>query len=602
MSPSRWGVSILLAACLLSVAVPALARRSVASQQLDIARSLLEQAAFLDALASAESALRADSDLIGATVVKALAYEGLGAFDVAEALLTAFAAEAPDAATRLGVGDTLARVQGRPADEGLPTEEQLNRFIADDDPDPWLDRVDRAIDVGRCEAAAAAAAELTFWRRAEPGSWTRAGAAARCAGDYRRAVLAYRRYGELGGQDPQIADVLASLEEGLATVEVAVTLQEGSGEPVLRLDLGGERITPNGLDHRLRFADLSIGLPMTLTVAGRGLGTETIELEPLAPGEVRSLDVAPTWIGLGTVRLVDYLPGGLEVTLRAPAGELTAVPGGSFEVTAGTVVAVISTDKGSLERAIEVQNGQTVDLDPTSHLPSALTVVDLPAGSQVRLFVEGEGGDTEQRVQIPFEVGGFDPETGLRLAPPRRFWSLPGGSGTLFVEHPVLGSGRTPIALISGESNAITFAWKAMDGLPGLRARYRDWQARRAIAESGRQRTAALGAASAVLAGLGGGLLVGGAIAGGQAEALRLDLDNRFDNNECTDDQGGVLQSCREDQGAVRQGQQARDGLAVAGSITVGVGAVGFGITIAMGATTRAALAEVGDWEPFPRE
>ena len=595
-----WGLTLLTLLAWLPGS--AMARRSVAEQQLAISRVQVEEAAFLDALASAESALRAEPTLTEAIVVKALAYEGLGAFDVAGRLLAAYASDQPEEAGRLGVGDAMARVGGRSNQAGLPTAEQLAAFIADDDPAPWLERVDRAIDQGRCEAAAAAAAELTFWRATELASWTRAGAAASCASDYRRAVLAYRRYRDLGGQDPQVTEVVNSLLGNLATVDVVVTLAEGSGEPVLWLDLAGERVEPAPVDDRLRFADLTIGLPLTLTVAGRGLSTETLAIEPLTPEELRALEVAPTWIGLGAVRLVDYAPEGLEVTLRTPAGQLTAAPGGSFEVTAGAVVAVVTTDKGSLEQQLQVGDGETVDLDPTSDLPAALTVVDLPAGSQVRLFVEGDGGDRDQTVPVPFEVGSLDPDTGLRLAPPRRFSSLPGGTGTLFVEHAVLGSGRTPIALMSGESNAITFAWKAMEGLPGLRARYKDWQARRAIAESGRRHTAGLGAASAVLAVVGGGLLAGGAIAGGQAETLRLDLAERFNSDRCADDAGGVLQACRDDQQDVASGQQARDGLAIAGSITMGVGVIGFGVTIAMGATTRAAVVEVGDWEPFPRE
>jgi hypothetical protein len=415
-------------------------------------------------------------------------------------------------------------------------------------------------------------------------------------------VLAYRRYTELAGQDPQIAEVLASLAGNLATVEVLVSLEDGSGEPVVWLDLVGERIEPTSNGDRLLFADLTIALPLTLTVAGRGLSTETHPIEPLAPGQTRQLEVAPTWIGLGTVRLTDYPEDALAVTLRTPAGELSAAPGGSFEVTAGTVVAVVATDRGSLEQPLEVADGQTVDLDPLENLPAALTVVDLPAGSEVRLFVEGAVGDAEQAVSMPFEVGGLDPETGLRLAPPRRFASLPGGVGTLFVEHPTLGGGRTPIALVAGESNAITFAWKAMEGLPGLRARYKDWQTRRAIAESGRKRTAAMGVVSGVLAALGGGLLVGGAVAGGQAETLRLDLAERFNSGECKDASGGVLSQCRDDQQAFSDLQRTRDGLAVGGAITAGVGVVGFGITVGLGATTRAAEAEVGDWEPFPRE
>lgn len=492
------------------------------------------------------------------------------------------------------VDDALLRLGSLSGGAAAAAEVARAAFLPAQDPAPYLARAELALDAGRCQAARADTAELTWWRPDLANHWRLAGAAARCTGDSRAAVLAYRRYRGLGGGEAEVLRVLEALEASLAAVTVAVTLEADSREPHLALDLPGETLRATPGEGGWRFADLPVGQPLTLRVAGRGLQEEVQEIAALGPGEQRQLAVAPRWIGLGTVRLAEDAVPGLDVQLQTGAGEAVAAAGASYEVTAGRVTATVSSEHGRLEVSLEVADGALVDFDPSSHRPASLTVVDLPAGSAVRLFVEGVvDADAEVRAGTPVQVGTLDPATGVRLAPPRRFDSLPGGAGTLFVEHATLGSARAPVALVAGESNALAMPWKAMGGLPAVRARYQDWNNRRALAEAGGQRARAMAVVAAVLGGVGGALLGGSAGARQDALALNASLDARSDAGGCVDG------SCADDQAAVQERLELHRALVGIGAAGAGAAGISVGITVGLDGQTRRAIAEVGEWEPF---
>ena len=477
-----------LASLLLLSLIPGLAAAgpTVAEKQIETALAHISDGQFLQALVASESAQRADESLVAAWYAKALAYEGLGHPGLGRRLLDAFVEADPDRAAQLNTDRATERMEARFATAGLQVASPPDGFLAPDDPAPYGERVRRNIESGRCAAALASAQEITWWRPTQRDGWSLLGGAWQCAGDPRRAVVAYRQYIALKGRDAEVAAALATLQQGLASIVVTLTLAEGSAQPVLFLDLADERIEPVWEESVARFVDLSYGVTSRLTVAGRGLAAEEHAVPALGPGVTHELAVAPVWIGLGQVRLTEHAPELCSTVLRTAGGEVQATPGGTHEVTAGTVTAVVTTEHGSLDTGLEVADAALVDFAPEDHLPAAVTLVEVPSGSDVRLFVEGsEGRETEVVASLAGEVGTLHDGTGVFLAPPHRFDSLPGGAGTFFVEHPTLGAGRTGVVLRAGEANAVTFAWKSMEGVAIVRARYEDWRGRRAIAEGG---------------------------------------------------------------------------------------------------------------------
>ncbi len=560
---------------------------SVAEEQLVHAEDRLGDGLYLDALGLAESALRADGTLAEATFLKALAYEGLEEPRLARSQLEAYRSTGG----ARDVVDALARVTGSGAAEA-PADWRTT-FRPAQDPAPYLARADAALAAGQCGVARAATDELTWWRPDVAAHWRAAGASARCTGDARAAVLAYRRYEALGGREAEVLAVAAGLRENLASLDINVGLEAGRGEPRAELVVPGDLLQPSGAE--LRFEDLPAGEVLELRLGGRGLEAQVLKVEPLGPGERRVVEASLAWIGVGTLRLAEDTLPGLEAHLLEGAGERALIAGAEVEVTAGDAIVRVRSPHGTLDVALSVPDGATVDFDPAEHRPASLTVVDLPAGAAMRLYIEGNvDADADVEVATPSQVGALDAGTGVRLAPPRRFGSLPGGTGTLFVEHPTLGGGRAPVALVAGEANALAVPWKAMEGLPAVRARYEDWRARRAIAEARVGRAEGLAVLSAVLGGAAAGLLAGSAASRADALERNESLDVRFDAGECADG------ACSEDQAAV---QRRLDAHRVLLGVGAGVGAAaGVTLVVTVGGAVqgRRALVEVGDWEPFP--
>ena len=191
---------------------------------------------------------------------------------------------------------------------------------------------------------------------------------------------------------------------------------------------------------------------------------------------------------------------------------------------------------------------------------------------------------------LPPDVGVIDPDTGVRIAPVRNFDSLPGGVGTLVVEHATLGDDRVEVVLEAGALNAHTFDWKPLPGVKLVAERYGEWQQAQVQMRRARGRTVALGVASGVLAAVGGGLLVGALVADGQADDAR---DRAVDAFDAGDSAG--LTSAMEDFDAARD-----RGLAFKVSSGVGFGLAGTGLALTFGSAgaARKGAAGVGAWKP----
>ena len=573
-----------------------------ARRQIDFARGELADATPERALKSAESALRLCPTCYEAMVVKALAYEALGNVKLAESLLLTYVEFVGPAAASQEATSNLARIQAelaRPPDERrrrprvAKTTEVTQEGGSGLEPGPIRERVEAALRAGRCQAARSAAAELTMATPDEAEGWRLAGDAARCSGDLREAVLAYRRYRSKGGAEASVIEMIAGLAESLGTIEVTLRLAEGSGIPVVRLSVEGDELSPvTSGPALLRFSDLPVGVATRLSIAGRGLLAEHRDVEPLSPGVVHSLEVAPTWIGLGTIRIADHDPALCRTTLLTTDDEVMAAPGASIEVTVGEVRAFVENDNGSLEVPLELAAGAEVDFDPARHLPASLTVVDLPAGAAVRLFVEtSDGSSMERALSLPSDRGRIDPETGVRLAPPATFQSLRGGRGGLFATHPRLGDAPLTLILESGGVNAATYPWRQLEGVPAVSAAYDSWRTRDRIARASQTRTAALAVVSAVLAGAGVGLVLG-------SEAQRAPLVQAKKDGIAATRGLGDAEALGQAQQAHRSAEQAYRGLLLGGAVGLGLGGAGLVVTIVSGRSGREARLEAGPWDP----
>ncbi len=575
-----------------------------AARQLDFARSELDAGKPDRALKSAESALRLCPTCYDAMVVKALAYESLGDDLLAESLLLAYRELVGEEAADPQLEEHLRRIRATrgerhrtraatpPVVDAGPMDVVASP-VADLDPQPYRERVRDALGLGQCLVAQSAASELVSVAPAEAEGWRLAGDAARCSSDMRAAVLAYRRYVDRGGTEPSVLEMIDALASNLGVVSVHLTLAEGSAVPIVRLDTGEEHLSPFAASaDELRFHDLPVASPLTVALAGRGLEALRWEVPGLAPGETHVIEAAPAWIGLGHVQISAHDPALCRTTLYTSDDLVVVGPGERAEVTAGAVIAQVDNDNGVLDVPLEVTPDDVVEFAPERHLPASLTVVGLPAGSEVRVFVEtGSGEVVEQTTSLSPEVGEIDEESGVRLAPPHKFLSLRGGSGGVFVSHPVLGDAPASLVLETGAVNAATYPWEALAGVPKVSLAYLDWQEQVTAARRLQQRTSALAVVSSVLAAAGVGLLIGAAVEDGKITRASEDGLNAAD-------EAALEEAWQGSQAAVR----ARAGLLVGGSVGVGLGGAGLVVTFATGGRARQAAAEVGPWNPAELE
>ncbi len=583
------GVALLLAGRRRRLALPALllllAGSAAAEEPVD---PLAEASAALDAGRWEQALLLAGPETLGERASRALLIQGLAleALDQRPAAASFFKAireltPSPEVLAEAHAGIERTRQALHPAPGDGPARANAPTL------DGLRERLEAHMEAGHCQAARATAWEATWWRPDLAESWRLTGTAARCLRKTRDAVLAYRRYAELGGTDTGVLDLTEDLASRLGVLEVSVLQPEGEQAPSsMLLELpGADPVAGTAAAGTGRLLDLPLDQPMTLRVSALGRAPVTTDLEPLAEGERRALEVSLPWVGTGTVRISDHPPDRCRTTILAEAGPAPSPPGSEHAVTAGTLVLRIEAAEGTSEVSFELTPGQLLEIDPTRHLPAALTVAEVPAGSELRVFVEGpDGTGVQQRARLPRLEGTFDPETGVRLAPPARLESLAGGSGGLFVDHPSLGQGNTTVTLVAGEVNVATFDWRALEGVPAVRTRYQGWLASRAEAQLRADRGRRQQVAGAVLAGVGLALMGGAGATWGGLSATRRAAEPGADLDE--------LQATNQ---ALRP---LFVGLAAGGGVALGLG----GVQIGLGghARTQAGreLEAIGPWDP----
>ena len=582
-----------------------------AQRQAGFARDELREGHYDRALKSAESALRLHPALYEALVLKALAYEGLGDLDLARSLLLAYqemtglsalpedaarARERIDAALTGQQAERVGRRQGRVATVDSDGATRVEVAPLDLDPEPYRARSQLALKGGQCSAALAAAVELTRADQSKPDGHRLLGDAYRCSQAFRPAVLAYRRYLELGGADPNVRDLLDQLASSLATVEVHIAVDDPDVVPRVQVELDGERIDPTSRDRTsARFEDLGTAQAGQLVVAGRGLLAEVVELEPLGAGETRQVEVTPAVVGLGTVALGPFDSKTTTVTVHTPDEAVELVPGAVRVITAGDFEVGVETELGGVRIPLHVAAGGQTSFEPSRHLPAGLTLAGLPAGSEVLVFVENPSGATVERtLRIPQERGQIDVGSGLRLAPETQVDSLFGGKGGVFVSHPNLGERNLEVVLENGAWTGVQFDAAAMPGAAPIGQAWETWR------QGSDVRKKELRGASGAFAVISGVLLGGGAALVGLSQyAANQRIKPQLLCDAWTAHDGSYAGPACDEAGAIRRQQEA---LLVAGSAAVGVGLAGVTVSVVFGVNSRKAGDRAGAWDPWDIE
>lgn len=591
-----------------------------AGRQIDFAEDELRAGKFDAALKSAESALRLNPTLYDAFVLKALAYEGLGNPALAESLLVAYqelTKEIEDDPRVVPALERLRAARSEPARRGRtappqttevtdpesgggkasPTEVEQDagaETVASLDPAPYRQRVEEALDAGQCAAARAAASEFVLAQPRLPDGYRFLGDAARCDGRTREAVVAYRRYKELGGAEASVDLMLRGLSASLASIVALVELPSNDVVTHAALTLPTELLlAPPRSGGTFEFEDLPTGHGLVLRITGKGLRPTDVDISALAPGERREVPVAVEYIGLARVRVAEHDPSLCVTTLLTPDGDIAAASGSDSEVTAAEVVALVSGQYGEIEVALDVAPGAVVGFDPSPWVPTAITVVGVPSGSTLRVFVEGlEGALMEREIQVPIGLGTLDSQSGVMIAPPQRLDSLIGGVGGVFVEHPGLGEGNAAVVLEPGAANATTFGWRDLPGVNSVELAYHEWLDRRAQVRKRADATTSIFA----------GLAIGSGIASGILWALAADAGTTADGSKSL-----ALTSADADAPDIAEiegyrleyeaAAERRRGAITGGSITAGIAGAGLVLSITFGTKGRRDVADLGAWD-----
>ena len=582
-----------------------------AERQADFARDELREGRYDRALKSAESALRLDPSRYEALVLKALAYEGLGDLDLARSLLLAYGEVSGVAELPEDVASALQRIeaallgrrqerterrQGRVTIGGQQETPPVEAAPLELDPGPYRERSQLALRGGQCSAALAAAVELSRAAPSEPDGHRLLGDAHRCMQAHRPAALAYRRYLELGGSDPNVADLLDQIQGSLATLDVSLVVQDPDVVPLVQIELDGERIDPTRRDRATaRFDDLGTGRPATVVVAGRGLLAEVVELEPLRSGETRSVEVAPAVVGLGTVALGSFDPKTTTVTVYTADEAVALQPGGERVVTAGDLEIGVQTAVGAVRIPLHVEAGGRAELEPSRHLPAGLTLAGLPAGAEVLIFVENpSGAAVERTLLIPPERGRIDVVSGLRLVPETQVDSLFGGRGGVFVSHPQLGERNLEVVLENGAWTGVQFDAAGMPGAAPIGQAWETWR------RGGQAQATELRGASRALAVVSGVLLGGGAAALGLAQyAANRRIEPELLCKTWSAHDGAYDGAACAEALAVRRQHEELLGV---GSAAIGVGLAGVSVSVVFGVKAKRTGDGTGAWDPWAAE
>jgi len=461
------------------------------------------------------------------------------------------------------------------------------------------DELRKQIESSQCEAARRRIQEqLEKWPNS-PDLWRLLGDAERCLGETRSAVLAYRRFEDLGSADPTLTLLLQSLRANLAVLDVELTVVTPEDEsaahtrPNVFLKHLDELLVPTWTSPFVaHFEDLppSVGLQL----GSHGLGFVSSEQDVLAldPGTVTKVELTPQWVGVGELLLASAAAEGLVVTAALPWGETQLSAQTPVPVSAGIVVVECKTELGSTQIEIDVHSDERRLFSPAISLPASLKVTGLPAGASLRLYVEGPGAMavTQEFTTSP-DVGSIDPSTGVRMGPPQDFKSLPGGTGGLFVSHRILGTGVQEVVLAAGERNAVTFKWRELAGVKAVSKAHQDWLSRDALRLKTAKRPLVAGivAASTGIA----AAIFGGAAAG--ANKAASDAKDSAELAQASQNLDRVHQLGTDYLSAQRNQRGFGAGSAILSSMSIG----SLGLTVSFGIANARKKANARPWEPW---
>lgn len=559
-----------------------------ARRQVAFARAELADGNFAGALRSAESALRLVPDVHEATLVKALAYEGLDEFELAEALLLGYLEEVPSVEQDPEAQGTLVRISeqfSRRRMRGPRPPPTRGDAGAEVDIEPYRRRITSALEQGRPKAAWSAAQELTRVAPESAEGWRFAGSAANSVGRTLDAVRAYRRFQELGGDDIRVSQVMELLAAEFGALQIDLVGQMEGLTPQVTLRVDGHVLASPHDGARRVFYDLPPGESATLQIEGRGLASMTLGLTVPGRGQIERVEVPIESIGHGALVLGSWTEEELAVELHNEGGWHHVTPKERREVTAGPSVLRVSGRYGHVDVELEVPEGGEVAIEPVLYAPAQLTMVGLPAGAEIRVFVEGPKDlIIEQFRATPVRGASVDPSTGIPIAGPQGFRALAGGRVGVFVKHQKWGEGAVEVAIMAGEASSVVFdpatlpnkpdpsavaqpAPKPERSKPARASRSVDRQAQTASAGVARGQPAPGGViAGAVLLGLAGGSAGVATSQWHQSQTVALEL---YDGDHLGQDVSGWEIDGSRAQTVFRIGLGASIGLGVAGLVSL---------------------------------
>ena len=331
-------------------------------------------------------------------------------------------------------------------------------------------------------------------RSAQPGALAnllQQAEVARCEGDLHGAWVALDEYQRSAPDDPDVDDSLDELEAQLATLLVTfpsdLDLPDSAGVPEALLVDGPRRWSGERMaDGSLVFHGTPAGRPLQVLQLGLGLERQELNVEPLEPGTIHTVRAKPRFVGFGTLSAGLFNTTLLQVFAEGAGGQRYQVtPDQPATLTVGPAVVTVRNAMGTLDQPAAVLLDRETVIDPELYVAGALVLQGVPAGSRVRVFVEGgPTGFVERTLQTSVAAGELDPATGLAIIPNLQVDSLPSGEAGVYLVHAHLGELATRGAVVANEKRYVDVKWDAMEGVPAARRRYRSWLDASARAEA----------------------------------------------------------------------------------------------------------------------
>ena len=536
------------------------------ARQLEFARTELEAGRFDRAIKSAESALRLDPSQYEAIVIKALAFEAIGEPGLAESLLVAYLEFTRGAEPDPRVGEALERLASTDKRKKPGARDEAAAPLSSQEHEEAMRAL---IGVGRCGEAFVPAMDRVKANPKDPRAHGALGDVYRCAARLRPAGLAYRQAVALGSQNQALLTHLKAIEERLASLAIDLEVPVVAGIDVL-VRVGTLTLKPTSFSRKTaRFDLMDTDADLVVTIGGRGFVSQTLAVPALQRGELRKVKLAVSYVGVGTVSVTDWPPGGIDrVEIMDGREAVLAYPGQSLSLEAGTTHARVTNRLGTMLVPLQIVNSQETRFEPGRWMPAEAVVSGLPTGSKVEIEL-GERSEEWISIDVPRGDGVVDEATGALLAPPQRVTGLVAGQTSLRVSHATLGVGAQAITLVAAESTAVVFD---QSQLPETSALTKRWREHKIKVGQGPFNVPAFGAAvgGGVVLGLGLGFL------GASADSKSKE-DAKYDLYFAESEAGGNAGALGEEWQAQKRTTQ---GLRAAGGIFTGIGAVGVGVSI----------------------